>query len=277
MKNLPNISFEFSPPKTYYGFLKLLQVQRELACVLPKFVSITYSRSSFKRNQLDLIVSMRRFFNSVVPHMLCSSPKQELLKELSFYKEVGIRHIIVLKGDTPGLKEDSFSTDASDLVRLIRCEYGEFFYIDVAAYPEGHPGNPSILKDIKSFVRKVESGADSAITQYFYNVDSYYKLLEDVYKLGVKTPITPGIMPIISYEKLLYFSELCGADIPYWIIKRLKALKDRNCSVLEFGVEVILKLCESLISLGVSDLHIYTLNECSIVKAICKHLGCIQT
>ncbi|MFC2972095.1 methylenetetrahydrofolate reductase [NAD(P)H] [Azotobacter bryophylli] len=270
-------SFEFFPTKTEAGHEKLMNVARQLAGYRPDFFSCTYGAGGSTRDrtlntvlQLDGEVKV-----PTAPHLSCvGDSKAELRQLLSTYKDAGIRRIVALRGDLPsgmGLANGELR-HASDLVEFIRSETGGHFHIEVAAYPEMHPQARSFEHDLAHFAAKMKAGADSAITQYFFNADSYFHFVERVRKLGVDQPIVPGIMPITNYSKLARFSDACGAELPRWVRKQLEAYGDDLESIQAFGEQVVTELCERLLAGGAPGLHFYTLNQAEPSLAIWNNL-----
>ncbi|MEA3119315.1 MAG: methylenetetrahydrofolate reductase [Paraburkholderia sp.] len=270
------ISFEFFPPKTPEGVEKLRVTRTQLALLKPKFVSVTFGAGgSTQQGTLDTVLEMAKDGLEAAPHLSCiGSSKDNLRAILERYRASGIRHIVALRGDLPsGMGEIGEFRYASELVSFIRAEHGDWFWIEVAGYPEYHPQSRSPRHDLENFVRKVKAGANSAITQYFYNADAYFRFVEDVRKLGVDVPIVPGIMPITNYAQLMRFSEMCGAEVPRWIARRLESFGDDREAIRAFGLEVVTQLCARLMKEGVPGLHFYTLNAAAASKAICEQLG----
>jgi methylenetetrahydrofolate reductase (NADPH) len=270
------ISFEFFPPKTAEGIDKLRATRMQLALLKPKFVSVTFGAGgSTQQGTLDTVLEMAREGLEAAPHLSCiGSSKESLRATLDEYRANGIRHIVALRGDLPsGMGEVGELRYASDLVAFIRAEYGDWFRIEVAAYPEYHPQAKSPRVDLENFARKVRAGANSAITQYFYNADAYFRFVEDARKLGVDVPIVPGVMPITNYTQLMRFSEMCGAEVPKWIARRLESFGDDRDAIRAFGLDVVTSMCERLIASGVPGLHFYTLNGAVATKAICERLS----
>ncbi|CAM5351379.1 MAG: methylenetetrahydrofolate reductase [NAD(P)H] [Pseudomonas sp.] len=271
-------SFEFFPTKTEAGHEKLLNVARQLAGYHPDFFSCTYGAGGSTRDrtlntvlQLDGEVKV-----PTAPHLSCvGDSKAELRELLDIYRNAGIRRIVALRGDLPsgmGLASGELR-HANELVEFIRSETGDHFHIEVAAYPEMHPQARNFEDDLTNFVRKAQAGADSAITQYFFNADCYFYFVERVRKLGVEIPIVPGIMPITNYSKLARFSDACGAEIPRWVRKQLEAYGDDIDSIQAFGEQVISEMCEKLLAGGAPGLHFYTLNQAEPSLAIWNNLG----
>ncbi|WP_181297764.1 methylenetetrahydrofolate reductase [NAD(P)H] [Pseudomonas sp. Q2-TVG4-2] len=273
----PSISFEFFPTKTEAGHEKLLATARKLAEYKPDFFSCTYGAGGSTRDrtlntvlQLDGDVKV-----PTAPHLSCvGDSKQELRELLNLYKNAGIKRIVALRGDLPsgmGMASGELRY-ANELVEFIRAETGDHFHIEIAAYPEMHPQARNFEADLANFVRKAKAGADSAITQYFFNADCYFYFVERVRKLGVQTPIVPGIMPITNYSKLARFSDACGAEIPRWVRKQLESYGDDMESIQAFGEQVISEMCEKLLTGGAPGLHFYTLNQAEPSLAIWNNL-----
>lgn len=258
------ISFEFFPPNTEAGKEKLLGVRDALAARNPRFFSVTYGAGgSTQARTTQTVKSVRESGINTAPHLSCIGSDKGAMRELlAQYREDDINSLVALRGDLPsgmgGIGELRY---ANELVEFIREETGDHFEIAVAAYPESHPQAPSFERDLENFARKVKAGANLAITQYFFNPDAYFHFVERAQKLGVETPIIPGIMPITNYTKLARFSDACGADIPRWIRKQLEAYGDDSESIQAFGEEVVTRLCERLLDGGAPGLHFYTLNQ----------------
>jgi methylenetetrahydrofolate reductase (NADPH) len=270
------LSFEFFPPKTPDGVEKLRATRAELVTFKPKFVSVTFGAGgSTQQGTLDTVVDIAKEGVEAAPHLSCIGASRDSLREiLAAYRSHGIRHIVALRGDLPsGMGEMGELRYASDLVAFIRAETGDAFSIEVAAYPEYHPQARSPRHDLDAFAQKVKAGADSAITQYFFNADAYFRFVDDARKLGVDVPIVPGIMPITNYSQLMRFSEMCGAEVPRWIAKRLESYGDDRESIRAFGLDVVTDLCRRLTEAGVPGLHFYTLNSAVATKAVCERLG----
>jgi len=271
------ISFEFFPTKTEAGHEKLLNVARQLASYNPDFFSCTYGAGGSTRDrtlntvlQLDGEVKV-----PTAPHLSCVGDSREDLRTLiNDYRANGIQRIVALRGDLPsGMGHASGELRyANELVEFIRAETGDHFTIEVAAYPESHPQAPNFETDLQNFIRKAHAGADSAITQYFFNADCYFHFVDRVRQAGVDIPIIPGIMPITNYTKLARFSDACGAEIPRWIRKQLEAYGDDSDSISAFGTEVISQLCERLLDGGAPGLHFYTLNQAEPSLAVVRNL-----
>jgi methylenetetrahydrofolate reductase (NADPH) len=270
-------SFEFFPTKTDAGHEKLMTVARQLASYNPDFFSCTYGAGGSTRDrtvntvlQLDGDIKV-----PTAPHLSCVGDSAEDLRSLlKLYQSNGIKRIVALRGDLPsgmGMASGEMRY-ANELVEFIRSETGEHFHIEVAAYPEMHPQARNFEDDIANFVRKARAGADSAITQYFFNADSYFYFVDRVRKMGVDIPIVPGIMPITNYSKLARFSDACGAEIPRWIRKQLESYGDDLDSIQAFGEQVISQMCEQLLAGGAPGLHFYTLNQAEPSLAIWHNL-----
>lgn len=274
-RNIP-ISFEFFPTKTDEGTKKLLQVHQRLAALNPSYFSVTYGAGGSTRERtLSIVDSIQQAAPiAVAPHLSCiGDDKAEIAALLHRYKNQGIKNLVALRGDLPsgqvGLGELPY---ARDLVEFVRQETGDHFHIEVAAYPETHPQSYDYESDLKNFVAKVNAGADSAITQFFFNADAYFYFVERVRKAGVTIPIVPGIMPITNASNLIRFADGCGADVPRWIRKQLAAYGDDSASIKAFGEEVIARLCETLIQGGAPSLHFYTMNQVEPTTRLCQLL-----
>ena len=270
-------SFEFFPTKTEAGHEKLMEVARQLATYNPDFFSCTYGAGGSTRDrtlntvlQLDGEVKV-----PTAPHLSCvGDTKAELSELLNLYKNAGIKRIVALRGDLPsgmGMASGELRY-ANELVEFIRNETGDHFHIEVAAYPEMHPQARNFESDVANFVRKAKAGADSAITQYFFNADSYFYFVERVRKFGVDIPVVPGIMPITNYSKLARFSDACGAEIPRWVRKQLEAYGDDTDSIQAYGEQVITEMCERLLQGGAPGLHFYSMNLAEPSLAIWNNL-----
>ncbi|MCP3710663.1 methylenetetrahydrofolate reductase [NAD(P)H] [Paraburkholderia sp. CNPSo 3274] len=270
------LSFEFFPPKTPDGVEKLRATRAQLATLKPKFVSVTFGAGgSTQQGTLDTVVDIAKEGVEAAPHLSCiGSSKESLRAILGEYRSRGIRHIVALRGDLPsGMGAMGELRYASELVAFIREETGDAFHIEVAAYPEYHPQARSPRHDLEAFAQKVKAGANSAITQYFFNADAYFRFVDDAKKLGVDIPIVPGIMPITNYSQLMRFSEMCGAEVPRWVAKRLESFGDDRESIRAFGLDVVTNLCRRLVEAGVPGIHFYTLNAAQATKAVCERLG----
>ncbi len=269
-------SLEFFPPKTDEGRKKLRATINDLGNLDPEYCSVTFGAGgSTQHGTLETVLEIKKAGLRAEPHLSCIGSTREKIREiLNRYLDMGITKIVALRGDLPsGMGEAGEFRYANELVEFIRQETGDRFHIEVGAYPEFHPQAPSTEADLKNFRRKVEAGADSAITQYFYNADAYFRFIDDCESLGVDIPIVPGIMPITNYEQLARFSDVCGAEIPRWIRKRLECFGDDLLSLREFGLDVTANLCRRLIDGGAPGLHFYTLNQAEPTTTIFKSLG----
>ena len=270
-------SFEFFPPKSAESARTLQVTVDQLARLRPRFCSVTFGAGGSTRERtFETVVEIQeRTGIECAPHLSCVASTRENIREvLEGYRRQGIRHIVALRGDLPsGMMSAGEFRYASELVEFIRAETGSHFSIEVAAYPECHPQAPNIEADLRNFKRKVEAGADSAITQYFYNPAAYFRFVDDCRRIGIDIPIVPGIMPITNYTQLSRFSELCGADIPRWIRRRLEAFGDDRQAIRAFGIEVVTDLCRRLLEGGVPGLHFYTLNQAEASLAIWDNLS----
>ncbi|QHE90609.1 methylenetetrahydrofolate reductase [NAD(P)H] [Pandoraea fibrosis] len=272
----PSFSFEFFPPKTVDGAEKLRATRQQLFPLGPKFVSVTFGAGgSTQQGTLDTVIEIQREGVEAAPHLSCvGSTKENIRAILKTYRDNGIRHIVALRGDLPsGMGEIGEFRYASELVEFIRAETGDWFHIEVAAYPEYHPQAKSPRLDLEHFANKVKAGANAAITQYFFNADAYFRFVEDAQQLGVTVPIVPGIMPITNYSQMMRFSEMCGAEVPRWVAKRLEGFGDDREAIRAFGLDVVTALCERLLAGGAPGLHFYTLNAASATKAMWQRLG----
>jgi len=268
-------SFEFFPPKTAEGTEKLRNTRAQLAPLQPKYISVTFGAGgTTQQGTLDAVLEIQRDGIEAAPHLSCVGSTRDSIRQiLKTYRDGGIRHVVALRGDMPsGMGEIGEFRYANELVEFIRAETGDWFHIEVAAYPEYHPQAKSPRHDLDNFVRKVRAGADSAITQYFYNADAYFRLVDEVRALGVDVPIVPGIMPITNYSQLMRFSEMCGAEVPRWVAKRLESFGDDRESIRAFGLDVVTGLCDRLLAAGVPGLHFYTLNAAGATKAVWERL-----
>ena len=275
-KRSKELSIEFFPPKTPEGAEKLRLVKDRLAKeVKPSFFSVTFGAGgSTQEGTLRTVESIHQSGQEAAPHLSCvGSSKENIYELLRLYKEMGVRRIVALRGDLPsGMGQYGEFHHANEIVAYIRESYGDWFHIEVAAYPEMHPQASSVRADIEHFVTKIQAGANSAITQYFYNTDAYFQYIEDVESRGVKVPIVPGIMPITSSSQLLRFSDSCGAEIPRWLRKRLEGFGDDIASIKAFGLDVVTDLSLQLLAGGAPGLHFYSLNQADPTIAIIKNL-----
>ena len=271
----PEVSIEFFPPQTPEGIEKLRGVRAQLATLKPKFFSVTYGAGGSTRERTFAIVKeIVAEGHEAAPHLSCIGSTRASIREiLDEYRGAGIRRIVALRGDLPsGTAEAGEFRYANELVEFIRAETGDHFSLEVAAYPEWHPQARFPRDDLANFVRKAKAGANSAITQYFYNADAYFHFVDAVRKLGVEIPIIPGIMPISNYSQLRRFSESCGAEIPRWVSKRMQALGDDADGIREFGADVVASLCQRLIAGGAPALHFYTLNLAKPTQSVLSRL-----
>ncbi len=272
----PEISFEFFPPKTEEGVLKLRETRKQLALLNPKFFSVTFGAGGSTRDRtMDAVLEIQAEGFEAAPHISgISSSKDEILSLLQTYQSHGIQRLVVLRGDLPSGEVSSGDfAYASQLVSFIRAHTGNGFQIEVAAYPETHPEARSAGADLKHFKTKVDAGANAAITQYFYNADAYFQFVDQCQKIGIDIPIVPGVMPIYNYTQLARFSNVCGAEIPSWLRLRLEDCGDDIASLRAFGLDVVTDLCEKLIAGGAPGLHFYTLNQSGIISNIAERLG----
>jgi methylenetetrahydrofolate reductase (NADPH) len=265
------ISFEFFPPKTAEGTAKLVNVRHELYALKPEFFSVTYGAGgSTQDGTLQQVQAILSEGFDAAPHFSCIGATRDSVREqLVAFKAAGIRRMVALRGDLPsGHGTFGEFRYASELVAFIREETGDYFHIEVGCYPEVHPQAKSPAADLQAYVTKVRAGASSAITQYFYNSDAYFRFVDDAYKLGADIPVVPGIMPIISSTQLMRFSDACGAEIPRWIRLRLQSFGDDTASIKAFGLDVVTDLCEQLRNGGAPSLHFYTMNQAAAVKQL---------
>ena len=269
------VSLEFFPPKTPEGAEKLRTVRAQLYALKPEFCSVTYGAGgSTQAGTFATVNEILAEGVAAASHFSCIGATRDSVRaELQTLKAMGVKRLVALRGDLPsGYGAGGEFTYASDLVAFIRAETGRDFHIEVAAYPEIHPQAKSAEADLQAFVTKVKAGADSAITQYFYNSDAYFRFVDDVYKLGVDVPIVPGIMPITSSTQLLRFSDACGAEIPRWIRLRLQSFGDDTASIKAFGLDVVADLCEQLCNGGAPALHFYSMNQSAATLEIARRL-----
>ncbi|MBN7770912.1 methylenetetrahydrofolate reductase [NAD(P)H] [Marinobacter daepoensis] len=269
-------SFEFFPPKTDQGKEKLQTVRNQLAEMNPDFFSVTFGAGGSTRDRtIETVVNLHKQGISTAPHLSCvGGTREEIGELLDVYKENGINRIVALRGDLPsGMGASGELRYANELVAFIREHSGDHFALEVAAYPEFHPQARNAEEDLKNFARKVQAGANSAITQYFFNADSYFYFIERLEQMGVTIPVVPGIMPIVNFSSLVRFSDMCGAEIPRWIRKQLEAYGDDTVSIRKFGEEVVTNMCETLLKAGAPGLHFYTLNQAEPSLSIWKNLG----
>lgn len=270
-----NFSIEFFPPKTAEGTEKLRATRAKLAELQPKYFSVTFGAGgTTQQGTLDTVLEIRKEGYDAAPHLSCVGGSRESIRDiLQQYQANDIRRLVALRGDLPsGYGMGGEFRHANDLVEFIRAETGDWFHIEVAAYPEMHPQARSPQDDLQNFVRKMQAGANAAITQYFYNADAYFRFVEEAQKAGVTAPIVAGIMPITNSSQLLRFSEMCGAEIPRWIRLKLASFGDDTASIKAFGLDVVSSMCERLLAGGAPGLHFYSLNQAAATTAIWQRL-----
>jgi methylenetetrahydrofolate reductase (NADPH) len=268
-------SFEFFPPKTPDGKEKLRATWQQLAKLKPRFFSVTFGAGgSTQVGTLETVLEIRAAGQDAAPHLSCvASSKAEIAAVLSRYKENGIRHVVALRGDLPsGIASSGELRYANELVAFIRETTGDWFQIEVACYPEYHPQTRHADDEVKIFKRKVDAGANSAITQYFYNADAYFRFVDECEAAGITVPIVPGIMPIGNFSQLARFSDACGAEIPRWMRIKLESFRDDTASIRAFGLDVVTSLCDKLLAAGAPGLHFYTLNQAAPATTIWQRL-----
>jgi methylenetetrahydrofolate reductase (NADH) len=269
-------SCEFFPPQTPEGVEKLRATRRQLAQLHPAFFSVTFGAGGSTRDRtLETVLEIQSQGLAAAPHLSCvGSTRENIRAQLGRYRDAGIRRIVALRGDLPsGMADPGEFRYASELVAFIRQETGDAFHIEVACYPECHPQARSPQEDLRNFARKVQAGANSAITQYFYNADAYEHFVDQAQALGVNVPIVPGIMPIANFTKISRFSDACGAEIPRWMRKKFEGFGDDATSVRSFGLDVVTALCQRLLAMGAPGLHFYTLNQAGLTSTIWQRLG----
>lgn len=274
MTNKKRFSFEFFPPKTDIGKEKLVTVRTELNKLGPEFFSVTYGAGGSTRdNTKDIVTTMTNEGISTAPHLSFGDDEEESMLDLiNEYKAAGIDRIVALRGDLPSGMGAQRLVYASELVAFIRKHTGDHFHLEVAAYPEIHPDADSYDSDVQFLKKKMDAGANSAITQYFYNAESYFYFIEQCGRLGIDKPIYPGIMPILNYQNLARFSKNCGAEIPRWICQKLESYSNDAESTKAFGTEIVTRLCETLLAGGAPGIHFYTMNQIEPNKAIWQNL-----
>ncbi len=275
MNNI-ELSIEFFPPQTPEGIEKLRAVREKLAVLNPKFFSVTYGAGGSTRERTFAVVrEIVAEGRGVAPHLACiGSSRADIREILQQYRDAGIRRLVALRGDLPsGMAEGGELRFANELIEFIRAETGDWFTIEVACYPEWHPQAKSPRDDLDAFVRKVEAGANSAITQYFYNADAYFHFVEQARVAGVEIPIVPGIMPIGGFFKLARFSDACGAEIPRWMRRKFESFYDDTESIRAFGLDVVTDLSERLLKGGAPGLHFYCMNQSALTLEICRRLA----
>ncbi len=272
----PALSLEFFPPRDIAAQERLVRAAKQMLAIQPCYVSVTFGAGgSTRAGTEETVRTLTNLGCDAAPHLSCIGASREQLRDiLNHYREAGVHRVVALRGDLPsGMGGDAGELRyASDLVRFIREETGDWFHIEVAAYPEMHPQAASPTADLDHFVAKVRAGADAAITQYFFNADAYFDFVDRAQARGVTIPIVPGIMPITNYSQLSRFSEMCGAELPRWIRLRLAEFGDNKASIRAFGVDVVTELCQTLLDNGVPGLHFYTLNQSEATLGIWKNL-----
>jgi len=272
------LSIEFFPPKTPEGVVKLSAVRQQLYALKPEFCSVTYGAGgSTQQGTFDTVGAILAEGVDAASHFSCvGASKASVREQLATLKAMGVKRLVALRGDLPsGYGLGGEFHFASDLVAFIREETGRDFHVEVGAYPEVHPQAKSPEADLQAYVSKVQAGADSAITQYFYNSDAYFRFVDDAYQLGADVPVVPGVMPIGSSTQLLRFSDACGAEIPRWIRLRLQGFGDDTESIKAFGLDVVTDLCDQLRNGGVPGLHFYSMNQSAATLEIVRRLGLV--
>src|SRR5512134_2488007 len=275
MGTVPNNSFEFFPPRTPEGKTKLRDTWQALARLKPRFFSCTYGAGgSTREGTLETVLEIRKAGHQAAPHISCvASTKKDIAEQLERYKAHGIRHLVALRGDLPsGIAASGEFRYANELVAFIRETTGDWFRIEVACYPEYHPQTRNAADEVKNFRKKVDAGANAAITQYFYNADAYFRFVDECRAAGIQVPIVPGIMPIGNFSQLARFSDACGAEIPRWMRVKLEGYRDDSASIRAFGLDVVTALCARLLEAGAPGLHFYTLNQAALSAEIWRRL-----
>jgi methylenetetrahydrofolate reductase (NADPH) len=270
-----NFSIEFFPPKTPEGAEKLRATREKLAELQPKYFSVTFGAGgSTQQGTLDTVLEIQAAGHPAAPHLSCVGGSRDSIRDiLKQFQAHGIKRLVALRGDLPsGYGGAGELRYANELVEFIRAETGDWFHIEVAAYPETHPQAKSPQDDLQNFARKVQSGANAAITQYFYNADAYFQFVDNARKLGLDVPIVAGIMPITNYTQLMRFSEMCGAEIPRWVRLKLASFGDDSASIKAFGLDVVSGVCERLLAGGAPGLHFYSMNQAAATTAIWQRL-----
>ena len=269
-----HLSFEFSAPRNPEETARLLKVHNKLKVFSPDFFSVTYGAGgSTKEGTKHAVLDIQRLGSRVAPHLSFGGDKPEKIDELlREYQKAGVKRVVALRGDMPS-GQITKMTFARELIEFIRKSTGSYFHIDIAAYPETHPDSASVESDIKFFKNKVDAGANSAITQYFYNADAYFRYMDNCASCNINIPIVPGIMPITNYKGIVRFSKNCGAEIPRWMLKQLESYQDQPNSLKAFGLEVVTELCEKLLDGGAPGLHFYTLNQALPSASILRNLN----
>ena len=274
--NRTPLSFEFFPTRTEEGRKKVAITRQQLRQFNPEFFSCTFGAGGTTRDgTLQTVLDIMAEDTPAAPHLSCvGSSAEDIADILNTYRAHDIKHIVALRGDIPsGMGMMDGFRYANELVSFMREQHGDWFHIEVAAYPEYHPQAKSAQADIDFFVQKCRAGADSAITQYFYNIDAYFAFVDAVRAKGIDIPIVPGIMPIASFSNLCRFSDMCGAEVPRWLRLKLQAYGDDTASIKALGLDVVTDLCDRLLSQGAPSLHFYTLNQAGLVSTVCQRLG----
>ena len=274
--NRTPLSFEFFPTRTEEGRKKVAITRQQLRQFNPEFFSCTFGAGGTTRDgTLQTVLDIMAEDTPAAPHLSCvGSSSEDITDILNTYRAHDIRHIVALRGDIPsGMGMTDGFRYANELVSFIREQHGDWFHIEVAAYPEYHPQAKSAQTDLDYFVQKCYAGADSAITQYFYNIDAYFAFVDAVRAKGIDIPIVPGIMPIASFSNLCRFSDMCGAEVPRWLRLKLQAYGDDTASIKALGLDMVTDLCDRLLTQGAPSLHFYTLNQAGLVSTVCQRLG----
>lgn len=269
-------SFEFFPPKTPEGVAKLRATRKQLAQFKPNFFSVTFGAGGTTRDHtLDTVLEIQGEGYAAAPHLSCIASTRDAIADiLQRYRDHGVKRIVALRGDLPsGMAVAGEFRYANELVSFIRESHGDHFSIEVAAYPEFHPQARSATDDLNNFKRKVDAGANAAITQYFFNADAYFRFVDDCIERDIQIPIVPGIMPIYNFTQLARFSDLCGAEIPRWLRLKLQSYGDDVASIRALGLDVVTDLCDRLLTGGAPGLHFYTLNQAGTVSTVWQRLG----
>jgi len=271
-----NFSIEFFPPKTPEGVEKLRVTRRKLAELNPTYFSVTFGAGgTTQQGTLDTVLDIMADGHMAAPHLSCIGATRDSIRAiLRQFQQQGIRRLVALRGDLPsGYGGAGELRYANELVEFIRQETGDWFHIEVAAYPEMHPQARSPQDDLQNFARKIGAGANAAITQYFYNADAYFQFVDNVRKMGIEVPVVAGIMPITNYTQLMRFSDMCGAEIPRWVRLKLASFGDDSASIKAFGLDVVTGLCERLLAGGAPGLHFYSMNQAAATTAIWQRLA----
>ncbi len=281
MQEKKTYSFEFFPTRTPESEIKMDSVLDKLGALKPRYFSVTFGAGGSTQDKtFETVMRIREKTGlPAAPHLSCIGfSRDDIRSILRKYKDAGIREIVALRGDLPsGLGSYGELRYANELVELIREETGDYFHIEVAAYPEIHPQAQTAKNDLANFKRKIDAGANGALTQYFYNVDAYFRFVDEAQKAGIDVPIIPGIMPIINYTQLMRFSEGCGAEIPRWIVYRLRDYGDDRVSIKKFGVEIATELSRQLLEKGAPGLHFYTMNQSDAIEQVWENLSLSST